>query len=39
MARETARGMKPGGVIANIASVAELLANPHRNAYAASKAA
>lgn len=38
MARETARRMKPGGVIANIASVAELLANPHPNAYAASKA-
>ncbi|MGO7345474.1 SDR family oxidoreductase [Rhizobium johnstonii] len=38
MARETARRMKPGGVIANVASVAGLLANPHRNAYAASKA-
>ncbi|MFW8642973.1 SDR family oxidoreductase [Rhizobium beringeri] len=30
--------MKPGGVVANVASVAGLLANPHRNAYAASKA-
>ncbi|MFW8588959.1 SDR family oxidoreductase [Rhizobium beringeri] len=38
MARETARRMKPGGVVANVASVAGLLANPHRNAYAASKA-
>ncbi|MBY3517313.1 SDR family oxidoreductase [Rhizobium laguerreae] len=38
MAREAARRMKPGAVIANVASVAGLLSNPYRNGYAASKA-
>ncbi|MGO7186173.1 SDR family oxidoreductase [Rhizobium brockwellii] len=38
MARETARQMRPGGVIVNVASVAGLLSNPYSNAYAASKA-
>ncbi|WP_293865571.1 SDR family oxidoreductase [uncultured Alsobacter sp.] len=39
MAREVARRMAPGGVIVNTASLAGVLANPRRNAYAASKAA
>ena len=38
MAREAARRMGPGGVIVNIASLAGVLGNPRRNAYAASKA-
>ncbi|MGB6119370.1 MAG: glucose 1-dehydrogenase, partial [Mesorhizobium sp.] len=38
MAREAARRMKQGGAIVNIASMAGVLANPRRNAYAASKA-
>ena len=38
MAREAARRMRPGGVIVNIASLAGVLGNPRRNAYAASKA-
>lgn len=38
MAREAARRMKPGGAIVNIASLAGVLGNPRRNAYAASKA-
>lgn len=39
MAREAARRMVPGGVIVNTASMAGVLGNPRRNAYAASKAA
>lgn len=39
MAREAARRMPAGGVIANIVSLAGIVANPRRNAYAASKAA
>ncbi|MDK1389282.1 SDR family oxidoreductase [Sinorhizobium sp. 8-89] len=38
MARETAKLMKPGAAIVNIASMAGLASNPKRNAYAASKA-
>lgn len=38
MAREAARRMSAGGVIVNIASLAGVLGNPRRNAYAASKA-
>ncbi|WP_026622544.1 NAD(P)-dependent dehydrogenase (short-subunit alcohol dehydrogenase family) (plasmid) [Ensifer sp. WSM1721] len=38
MAREAARRMQPGAVIANVASMAGVLGNPRRNAYAASKA-
>ncbi|WP_018097475.1 SDR family oxidoreductase [Sinorhizobium meliloti] len=38
MAREAARRMQRGGVIVNVASLAGLLGNPRRNAYAASKA-
>lgn len=38
MAREAARRMKDGGAIVNIASLAGVLGNPRRNAYAASKA-
>lgn len=38
MAREAARRMSPGGAIVNIASLAGVLGNPRRNAYAASKA-
>jgi NAD(P)-dependent dehydrogenase (short-subunit alcohol dehydrogenase family) len=38
MAREAARRMEPGGAIVNIASLAGILGNPRRNAYAASKA-
>lgn len=39
MAREAARRMAPGGAIVNTASLAGVLGNPRRNAYAASKAA
>ena len=39
MAREAARRMDNGGVIVNTASLAGVLGNPRRNAYAASKAA
>ena len=39
MAREAARRMTQGGAIVNIASLAGVLGNPRRNAYAASKAA
>lgn len=39
LAREAARRMKHGGAIVNIASLAGILGNPKRNAYAASKAA
>jgi NAD(P)-dependent dehydrogenase (short-subunit alcohol dehydrogenase family) len=39
MAREAARRMESGGVIVNTASLAGVLGNPRRNAYAASKAA
>ena len=39
MAREAARRMGGGGVIVNTASLAGVLGNPTRNAYAASKAA
>jgi NAD(P)-dependent dehydrogenase (short-subunit alcohol dehydrogenase family) len=39
MAREAASRMRPGGAITNIASLAGVLSNPRRNAYAASKAA
>ncbi len=39
LAREAARRMKRGGAIVNIASLAGILGNPKRNAYAASKAA
>ncbi len=38
MAREAARRMGEGGAIVNIASLAGVLGNPRRNAYAASKA-
>ncbi|PCK78208.1 SDR family oxidoreductase [Rhizobium sophoriradicis] len=38
MAREAARRMGPGAVIVNLASMAGVLGNPKRNAYAASKA-
>ncbi|GLS32021.1 NAD(P)-dependent dehydrogenase, short-chain alcohol dehydrogenase family [Mesorhizobium albiziae] len=38
MAREAARRMRPGGTIVNVASLAGVLGNPKRNAYAASKA-
>ncbi|ANT54633.1 SDR family oxidoreductase [Mesorhizobium amorphae] len=38
MAREAARRMRPGGAIVNVASMSGLVANPKRNAYAASKA-
>jgi NAD(P)-dependent dehydrogenase (short-subunit alcohol dehydrogenase family) len=38
MAREAARRMPSGGAIINIASLAGVLGNPRRNAYAASKA-
>ncbi|PWE28961.1 short-chain dehydrogenase [Pararhodobacter marinus] len=39
MAREAARRMPKGGAIVNTASLAGVLGNPCRNAYAASKAA
>ena len=39
MAREAAARMRPGGAIVNTASLAGILGNPRRNAYAASKAA
>ncbi|WP_027168914.1 SDR family oxidoreductase [Mesorhizobium sp. WSM3224] len=38
MAREAARRMLPGSVIVNVASIAGVVGNPKRNAYAASKA-
>jgi NAD(P)-dependent dehydrogenase (short-subunit alcohol dehydrogenase family) len=38
LAREAARRMKPGSAIVNTASLAGVLGNPRRNAYAASKA-
>ncbi|QDZ00363.1 SDR family oxidoreductase [Nitratireductor mangrovi] len=38
LAREAARRMRPGGAIVNTASLAGVLGNPRRNAYAASKA-
>lgn len=38
LAREAARRMEPGGAIVNTASLAGVLGNPRRNAYAASKA-
>ncbi len=38
MAREAASRMSRGGAIVNIASLAGVLGNPRRNAYAASKA-
>lgn len=38
MAREAAARMSAGGAIVNIASLAGVLGNPRRNAYAASKA-
>ncbi|MDL2402405.1 SDR family oxidoreductase [Rhizobium mayense] len=38
MAREAARRMRPGASIINVASMAGMLGNPKRNAYAASKA-
>lgn len=38
MACEAARRMQPGAAIVNVASVAGLVSNPKRNAYAASKA-
>lgn len=38
LSREAARRMKAGGVIVNTASLAGVLGNPRRNAYAASKA-
>nr|AAL61963.1 putative alcohol dehydrogenase [Ensifer sp. BR816] len=38
MAREAARRMQPGAVVVNVASLAGVLGNPRRNAYAASKA-
>jgi NAD(P)-dependent dehydrogenase (short-subunit alcohol dehydrogenase family) len=38
MAREAAKRMPRGGAIVNIASLAGILGNPKRNAYAASKA-
>lgn len=39
MAREAAKRMKNGGAIVNTSSLAGVLGNPTRNAYAASKAA
>lgn len=39
LAREAAKRMSRGGAIVNIASLAGILGNPKRNAYAASKAA
>lgn len=39
LAREAAKRMGRGGAIVNIASLAGILGNPKRNAYAASKAA
>jgi NAD(P)-dependent dehydrogenase (short-subunit alcohol dehydrogenase family) len=39
LAREAVRRMKRGAAIVNIASLAGILGNPKRNAYAASKAA
>lgn len=39
LAREVAKRMVRGGAIVNIASLAGILGNPKRNAYAASKAA
>lgn len=38
MAREAAKRMTRGGVVVNVASLAGILGNPCRNAYAASKA-
>ena len=38
MAREAMRRMQSGGAVVNIASMAGVLGNPRRNAYAASKA-
>lgn len=38
VAREAAKRMQAGGVVVNIASLAGVLGNPKRNAYAASKA-
>ncbi|MDX8437215.1 SDR family oxidoreductase [Mesorhizobium abyssinicae] len=38
MAREAARRMRRGGAIVNVASMAGVVGNPKRNAYAASKA-
>jgi NAD(P)-dependent dehydrogenase (short-subunit alcohol dehydrogenase family) len=38
VAREAAKRMAKGGVVVNIASLAGVLGNPKRNAYAASKA-
>ncbi|MBA1143859.1 MULTISPECIES: SDR family oxidoreductase [Mesorhizobium] len=38
MSREAARRMGPGSAIVNIASIAGIISNPKRNAYAASKA-
>jgi NAD(P)-dependent dehydrogenase (short-subunit alcohol dehydrogenase family) len=38
VAREAAKRMAKGGVVVNIASLAGVLGNPRRNAYAASKA-
>lgn len=38
MAREAGRRMKAGGAVVNTASLAGVLGNPRRNAYAASKA-
>ncbi|RUU14017.1 SDR family oxidoreductase [Mesorhizobium sp. USDA-HM6] len=38
MAREAARRMRPGAAIVNVASMAGVVGNPKRNAYAASKA-
>ncbi len=38
IAREAARRMSKGGAVVNIASLAGVLGNPRRNAYAASKA-
>ncbi|WP_192384462.1 SDR family oxidoreductase [Mesorhizobium silamurunense] len=38
MAREAARRMRRGGAIVNVASMAGMVGNPKRNAYAASKA-
>ena len=38
VAREAAKRMDKGGVVVNIASLAGVLGNPKRNAYAASKA-
>ncbi|MBW8640690.1 SDR family oxidoreductase [Hoeflea sp. WL0058] len=39
LAREAVKRMQPGGVIVNTASLAGVVSNPCRNAYAASKAA